>query len=129
MIGTLDIVNKYNINTISSIKIMLKVKFYSNIRKEKFMIKVIETNLSLDSYDNIVDHQSRVIEVESWEKFINEIKECKSMYRNSILGCLDGCSIPRESKVVNLKYDNIHLSCDVYNYIGMKSKKLVYKGL
>jgi len=33
------------------------------------MIKVIETNLSLDSYDNIVDHQSRVIEVESWERF------------------------------------------------------------
>ena len=93
------------------------------------MIKVIETNLSIDNNDNIVDHQSRVIEVESWEKFINEIKECKSMYRNSILGCLDGCSIPRKSEVKNLKYDDYHLSCDIYNYVGVKSKKLVYKGL
>jgi len=91
------------------------------------MIKVIETNLSIDNNDNIADHQSRVIE--SWEEFINEIKEGKTVSRKSIYGCLDGCTIPRESKVVNLKYDNIHLSCDVYNYIGMKSKKLVYKGL
>ena len=93
------------------------------------MIKVIETNLSLDDNDNIVDHQSRVIEVENWEEFINEIKVGKTVSRKSIYGCLDGCTIPRESKVVNLKYDNIHLSCDVYNYFGMKSKKLVYKGL
>ena len=93
------------------------------------MIKVIETNLSIDNNDNIVDHQSRVIEVENWEDFINEIKECKTISRKSICGCLDGCTIPRESKVVNLKYDDIHLSCDVYNYFGMKSKKLVYKGL
>ena len=93
------------------------------------MIKVIETNLSLDNYDNIMDHQSRVIQVENWEDFINEIKERKTVIRNSILGCLSGCSIPRESKVENLKYDDIHLSCDVYNYIGMKTKKLVYKGL
>jgi len=93
------------------------------------MIKVIETNLSIDNNDNIADHQSRVIEVESWEKFINEIKEGKTVSRMSICGCLDGCTIPRESKVVNIKYDDIHLSCDVYNYFGVKTKKLIYKGL
>ena len=93
------------------------------------MIKVIETNLSIDNNDNIADHQSRVIEVESWEEFINEIKECKTVSRKSICGCLDGCSIPRKSKIVNLKYDDIHLSCNFYNYIGVKTKKLVYKGL
>jgi len=86
------------------------------------MIKVIETNLSLDNNDNIADHQSRVIEVESWEEFINEIKECKTVIRKSIYGCLDGCTIPRESKIVNLKYDDIHLSCDVYNYFGVKQR-------
>ena len=93
------------------------------------MIKVIETNLSIDNNDNIADHQSRVIEVESWEEIINEIKECKTVSRRSICGCLDGCTIPKKSKVVNLKYDDIHLSCDVYNYFGVKTKKLIYKGL
>jgi len=91
------------------------------------MIKVIETNLSLDDNNNIIDHQSRVIEVESWEDFIDEIKESKTIIRNSILGCLSGCSIPRESKVVNLKYNDRNLSCDVYNYLGKKGKKLVYR--
>ena len=91
------------------------------------MIKVIETNLSLDNYDNIMDHQSRVIQVENWEDFINEIKERKTVIRNSILGCMHGCSIPRESKVVNLKYDDNHLSCNIYNWIGRKTKKLAYK--
>jgi len=91
------------------------------------MIKVIETNLSIDNNDNIADHQSRVIEIESWDSFIEEIKECKTVIRNSILGCMSGCTIPRESKVENLKYDDRTLSCDVYNYIGMKTKKLVYR--
>ena len=91
------------------------------------MIKVIETNLSLDYDDNIIDHQSRVIQVESWEDFINEIKESKTVIRNSILGCLSGCTIPKQSKVVNLKYDDKQLSCDIYNWIGRKTKKLVYK--
>jgi len=91
------------------------------------MIKVIETNLSLDYDDNIIDHQSRVIQVESWEDFINEIKESKTVIRNSILGCLSGCTIPKQSKVVNLKYDDKQLSCDIYNWIGRKTKKLAYK--
>jgi len=93
------------------------------------MIKVIETNLSLDENENILDHQSRVIEVESWDSFIEEIKNGETICRKSILGCLDGCSIPKKSKVENLIYDDIHLSCDVINYLGMKTKKLIYKSL
>lgn len=89
------------------------------------MVKIIETNLSMAD-DLIKDHQSRVIEVESWETFVNEIKEKKTITRNSCLGSLYGCTIPRESKVENLIYDEFHLSCDVYNYRGNKTKKLVY---
>jgi len=86
------------------------------------MIKIIETNLSLDDNDNdnIIDHQSRVIQVESWEDYINEIKEGISVFRKSILGCLSGCTIPKQSRVENLIYDNLHLLCDVYNCIGWK---------
>lgn len=89
------------------------------------MVKVIETNLSIDG-NLIKDHQSRVMEVESWESFVNEIKEKKTTIRNSCLGNLSGCTIPRESKIENLIYDEVHLSCDVYNFVGNKTKKLAY---
>lgn len=94
------------------------------------MIKVIETNISLNpnyDYDIIIDHQSRVIEVESWEDFINEIKEAKTVIRNSYIGNMEGTTLPRESKIENLVYDDFHLSCNVLNWLGHKSKKLVFK--
>jgi len=93
------------------------------------MIKVIETNLSLDSNENIVDHQSWVIEVENWEDYVNEIKENISVFRKSILGCLSGYTIPKKSEISNIIYDDFHLSCDIYNSAGAKSKKLAYKSL
>lgn len=91
------------------------------------MIKVIETNLSLDYEDNIKDHQSRVIEVESWDDFINEVKEAKCITRSAYLGGMYGTTIPRSAKVENLTYDDSHLMCDVYNYAGQKTKKLAYR--
>ena len=93
------------------------------------MIKVIETNLSIDNENKLRDFQSRVIEIDSWEDIIQEIKDCKTVIRNSVLGCLSGTTIPRESKIENLTYDDFHLSCDVINYAGMKTKKLIYKNL
>jgi hypothetical protein len=93
------------------------------------MIKVIETNLMLNSINNIEDHQSRVIEVESWESYVAEIKEGKSVYRKSIFGCLDGCSLPEKAQVENLMYDEYHLDCTVIDRHGFISKKLAYKDL
>ena len=90
------------------------------------MVKIIETNLSLDACNEIKDHQSRVIEVFDWNSYINEIKECKSINRSSVIGSLYGYSIPKESTVVNLTYDDKHLDCDIINRFGIKTKKLVY---
>ena len=90
------------------------------------MILVIETNLSLDKEDNIKDYQSRVIEIESWDDFINEVKEAKCIIRSAYLGGMYGNTIPRSAKVENLIYDDFHLTCDVYNYAGQKTKKLAY---
>lgn len=89
------------------------------------MPKVIETNLYIEK-DEIKDFQSRIIEVDSWEDFINEVREGKTVIRNSILGNLHGSTIPRAFKVINLEYDDFHLSCDVYNYLRQRTKKLVY---
>lgn len=34
------------------------------------MVKIIETNLSLDKTGTIRDHQSRIIEVQDWDIYI-----------------------------------------------------------
>jgi hypothetical protein len=89
------------------------------------MVKVIETNISMVE-NEIKDFQSRVVEVDNWYDFVNEIKEGKTVIRNSIIGSLHGSTIPRESKIKNLWYDDFHLSCDIYNYHGIKTRKLAY---
>lgn len=91
------------------------------------MIKVIETNLSIDSNNNIKDHQSRVIEIDNWDDFVNEIKEAETVVRNACMGNMHGTTIPRNAKVENLNYDDKHLMCDVYHHAGTHSKKLAYK--
>lgn len=91
------------------------------------MVKVIETNLSLNENNNeIMDYQSRVIEVDTWNSFCNEIINGETIDRQSTLGHLWGVSIPRKATVRNIKYDEFHLSCDIHNYRGQKSKKLAY---
>ena len=89
------------------------------------MLKVIETNLTMDE-EIIMDHQSRVIEVESWENFVEEIKNARFVMRSAIIGSMYGNSVPRSSTIENFISDKKHLSCDIYNYAGMKTKKLAY---
>ena len=94
------------------------------------MIKVIETNLSIYSHDRdhtIKDFQSRVIEIENWDDYIEEIKNSKVVVRNSIFGNLHGTTIPHDASVYNLTYDDLHLNCDIVNRFGIESKKLAYK--
>jgi len=71
------------------------------------MIKIIETNISIYADENeylriINDFQSRVIEVYSWEDYVQEIEESESVYRNSVIGNLHGVTIPEDSVVENL---------------------------
>jgi len=96
------------------------------IKEDKQMVKVIETNLSIDGNDNIKDHQSRVIEVESWDGYIEEIRNRETITREACIGGMYGCTIPRSATIENLISDEIHLLCDVYNYMKSKTKKLAY---
>ncbi|WP_425203738.1 hypothetical protein [Priestia megaterium] len=94
------------------------------------MIKVIETNISIDDKGMQRDHQSRVVEFEEWEDVINEFKSETSVDRKDALGTLHGKTIPLNAVVEDLKYDHFHLSCDVIKDNGrggfIKSRKLVY---
>jgi len=94
------------------------------------MIKVIETNISMDDGGILRDHQSRVIEFEDWEDVIDEFKSEVSVERKDALGNLHGRTIPLNSMVADLKYDDFHLSCNIIKDTGegflIKSKKFMY---
>ena len=92
------------------------------------MIKIIETNLSMKN-DKVFDHQSRMIEAESWDEYVNYYKDesnrkhCKF---KSLTG-LYGDSLPRCANITELKYNDFHLSCYHTNSYGMVTMKLAYK--
>jgi hypothetical protein len=94
------------------------------------MIKVIETNISVDDQGISRDHQSRVVEFEKWEDVIDEFKSETSVNRRDLLGTLQGNTIPLNAIVEDLKYDDFHLSCDTIKDDGkggfIKTRKLVY---
>jgi len=94
------------------------------------MIKVIETNISIDDQGISRDHQSRVVEFEKWEHVIDEFKSETSVDRKDALGSLHGRTIPLNAMVADLKYDDFHLNCNIIQDSGsgfiIKSQKLIY---
>jgi len=94
------------------------------------MIKVIETNISIDDNGIQRDHQSRVVEFEEWEDVIDEFRSGVSVDREDVLGSLHGRTIPLNAVIENLKYDDFHLSCNIIKDNGrgflIKSTKFVY---
>ena len=93
------------------------------------MVKIIETNLSIKD-DKVFDHQSRMIEVKSWDEYINYYKQNISSDRQIVdpksLTNLWGCILPKFGELSELKYDDFHLSCYIENPLGMVTMKLAY---
>jgi hypothetical protein len=88
------------------------------------MAKIIETNVSLADDGKIDGVQSRLIEVESWESYVDEIKDGKSIMRTSLIGNLTGYSLPKNVVVEQLKYDKNTLSFYFYNPLGYFNSSL-----
>lgn len=78
------------------------------------MVYVIETNLSMNE-DKIADHQSRVIEVPSWEEYcaMYENYDGQACSIGRSLTQMIGNNINAHRIIENLKYDDFHLSCDM----------------
>lgn len=76
-------------------------------------IEVIETNLIIDENNMIRDHQSRIVEADSWNEYCEAHKnyDGKAVFFKSKV--LKGNSIQSNCKISNLKYDEIHLSCNI----------------
>lgn len=94
------------------------------------MIKIIETNISLDKDNIMKDHQSRVIEAKSWDEYVNYYEQNIEMNRTesrfkSLTG-LVGSSLPKYGEITELKYDDFHLSCYVTGS-NCETLKLAYR--
>ena len=90
--------------------------------------KVIETNLSMKD-GQIYDHQSRVVEADSWNEYIEMYEEYDSspIDRFKAISGMIGNSIPEDVEILSLKYDEKHLTCDFRYKDGWIGKKLAYK--
>ncbi|MCL1696351.1 hypothetical protein [Lysinibacillus sp. BPa_S21] len=84
---------------------------------------IIETNISYNDHKEIEDHQSRIIEANSWEEYILTYQNNKPQNYN---GTMCGYNFSRFGKILNLSYDDFHLSCDIYNPITI-TKKMAYR--
>ena len=81
-------------------------------------MKIIETNISFsyikeisEFYINIKDHQSRVIDIPDWDSYIKYyLDPMNDKWRNIFPGTL-----PYWVEILELKYDDYHLSCIVNN--------------
>lgn len=91
------------------------------------MVKIIETNLLIKGRF-ITDHQSRVIEMNSWQEYVELFTTYDGNSTSNIFSLtgLDGNILPRQVDITDLEHDEFHLQCTIVNYKGEISKKLAY---
>ena len=90
--------------------------------------KIIETNISMKD-GQVYDHQSRVVEADSWDEYTEMYEEYDGspIDRFKAISEMIGNSIPKDVEILNLKYDEKHLACDFKHKDGWIEKKLAYK--
>ena len=90
--------------------------------------KIIETNISMKD-GQVYDHQSRVVEADSWDEYTKMYEEYDGspIDRFKAISEMIGNSIPKDVEILNLKYDEKHLTCDFKHKDDWIEKKLAYK--
>ena len=93
-------------------------------------MQIVEINISsyIDgNIDYLADTQARVIECESWDKYISYFTEYNGEAVGdyiSINGGLIGFVLPKMAEIYDLDYDDHKLTCTVYNYANQVTKKI-----
>ena len=103
--------------------------YYVGLAKEKTdHCKIIETNISMKD-GQVYGHQSRVVEADSWDEYTEMYEEYDGspIDRFKAISEMIGNSIPKDVEILNLKYDEKHLTCDFKHKDGWIEKKLAYK--
>lgn len=91
------------------------------------MVKVIETNLSIDKTGAIRDHQSRIVEVLDWDTYCKEYENYDGVgVEFHSKSTMPGATLMSNCLLTELIYDDIHLSCIIEKGI-FKTKRLAYK--
>lgn len=90
------------------------------------MVKIIETNLSLDKTNTIQDHQSRIVEALDWDTYCKAYKNYNNGYVEFHSKTMPGATLMSNCLLTELVYDDIHLSCIIDKGI-CKTKRLAYK--
>lgn len=75
-------------------------------------VKIIETNLSIHANTGeIMDHQARVIEADSWKSYTEEILTGNAVRRRALFDdTMEGCSYPVNGIIEDFITDEYHLS-------------------
>lgn len=80
-------------------------------------MKIIQTNLSLNPTNEIMDHQARMFEVDiDWETFVEEVKSGTIIKTKN--ATMPG-AIKSNSEIIEIAYDEFHMTV-LFNH-GTKS--------
>jgi len=92
-------------------------------------MKIVETNISY-SEKGVEDHQTRVLEISSWEEYCNLYKNYNGDPVGDKYKCvfnqMIGYTLPKNATIVDLKIDDFHLTCDMKLWNGYPEYKLVF---
>ena len=101
------------------------------------MVKIIETNLSIcNATGEIMDHQSRIVEAESWMKYVDYYFRHMSRLETEEFKCISGSpgrTLLSRMEIMHFESDAWHLTCDTEMNVNLNdnphkwiTKKLAY---
>ena len=98
------------------------VDLYPDSKAHK-KVGIIETNLSMNLDGVIMDHQSNIVEADSWEDYCKSFKEYdgKAIRFKSLIHT-EGNTVNNKNVIEQLTYDSFHLSCYVWSRTGCLTK-------
>lgn len=96
-------------------------------------MKIVETNIIYEGL-TFHDHQTRVLEIPSWEEYCNlyrnydgeAVRDENVKYKDVYGTLLKGCLLPKNATIMGLKVDDFHLTCDMTLWDGTPHYKLAY---
>lgn len=90
-------------------------------------MKIIETNICYDEDRYMKDHQSRIVEVPTWEEYVSIFDHYDGTGKGKeFKSSMYGYVLLNNRQLMNLKYDDHHLSCQLIAPNGMREMKLAY---
>lgn len=91
------------------------------------MVKIIETNLSVDGENNIKDHQARWVVIRDWKDYCKKYQFYDgNRVCYGIESSMPGVDIPANVEITNLQFDGYHLSCDIHHRGHFATKRFAY---